>query len=175
MSQPQGAVPVLSRANPQFADAVSDDEIRKFVYRESRLLDEGRIEDWLAIWAPDARYWVPSSGDDLSLDRVQLILDDRDRLEERVYRLTHADAHAQEPRSQTTHLVSGVEIDRASAADVVVHAALVIVELRHEVQQIYAGRVRYTVRASSDRLELVEKRVLLTRNSEVLGNMTFLI
>ena len=34
-------------------------EIEQFLYREARLLDDGRFHDWLALFTDDARYFVP--------------------------------------------------------------------------------------------------------------------
>ena len=33
-----------------------------FVAREAALLDAGRFDDWLALFADDGRYWVPLQG-----------------------------------------------------------------------------------------------------------------
>ena len=33
--------------------------VEQFLYREARLADEQRLEDWLALWDEDALYWVP--------------------------------------------------------------------------------------------------------------------
>ena len=30
-----------------------------FVVHEARLIDEGRYDEWLALFADDGRYWVP--------------------------------------------------------------------------------------------------------------------
>jgi hypothetical protein len=37
----------------------SDDDLRRFVYRESRLIDEKRFDDWYELFTEDAFYWVP--------------------------------------------------------------------------------------------------------------------
>ena len=34
-------------------------EVEAFLYDEAELLDERRYEDWLALIAPDIRYWMP--------------------------------------------------------------------------------------------------------------------
>ena len=35
-------------------------ELEAFVLREARLLDERRFADWLALFAEDGVYWVPT-------------------------------------------------------------------------------------------------------------------
>ena len=35
-------------------------EIELFLLREAKLLDTGEFEAWLALYAPDGIYWMPS-------------------------------------------------------------------------------------------------------------------
>jgi benzoate/toluate 1,2-dioxygenase subunit beta len=155
-----------------------DSTITRFVYREARLIDTGRFKEWHALWTEDARYLVPCNDEDVDTrTHVSIIFDDARRLDERIFRLTNADAHAQEPRSRTTHLLTGVEVDRDgdSADEVHVHAAMAIIDVRKDIQEIYGGRVDYRLRLVDDELRIVEKKVFLTRNNSPLGNLSFLI
>lgn len=43
------------------ADVTRDDLI-DFVHAEARMLDEGRFDDWLTLWAADGMYWMPLVG-----------------------------------------------------------------------------------------------------------------
>ncbi len=53
-------------------------QIEDFIYREARLMDEHRYDDWLALWTDDAVYWVPSNNDELDpMQSVSIIYDDR--------------------------------------------------------------------------------------------------
>jgi 3-phenylpropionate/cinnamic acid dioxygenase small subunit len=151
------------------------DEVASFVYREARLIDEQRFEDWLRLWASECSYFAPANDFEKSPLKVALIRDDRDRLEERIYRLTHSGAHAQEPRSRTTHYLSNLELTGRDS-DIAVEAASMIIEVRGESQEIYGGRTRYLLgRGDDGRLLIREKTVLLTRNQQMLGNLTFLL
>jgi len=40
------------------------EEIVAFLYREARFADEGRYDDWEALWTDDGVYWVPAAGDE---------------------------------------------------------------------------------------------------------------
>ena len=63
-------------------------EIERFLYREARLLDEGRMEEWLDLFSSECLYWVPiTPGGGNPLQEVSLAFDDRRRLEDRIYRL----------------------------------------------------------------------------------------
>ncbi|MBV9969377.1 MAG: hypothetical protein JO228_05285 [Xanthobacteraceae bacterium] len=72
----------------------------EFLLYEARLLDEARFDDWLALFTPDAWYWVPSQPNQPDpLETVSLIYDDRRLLETRVRRLAS-------PRMATAEAIS---------------------------------------------------------------------
>ena len=37
----------------------TSDDIIDFIYAEARMLDEGRYDEWLALWLDDGHYWMP--------------------------------------------------------------------------------------------------------------------
>jgi 3-phenylpropionate/cinnamic acid dioxygenase small subunit len=85
-------------------DAAVRDEFRRLVEREARLLDQLRYDDWLAMFAAECIYWVPSTphaGDPRR--EIAVMFDDRRRLEDRVYRLRtgFAWSHATGPSPAT--------------------------------------------------------------------------
>ena len=88
------------------ARAVTDvavrDEFRRLLEREARLLDQLRYDDWLAMYAPECVYWVPSTPNAGDPRReIAVMFDDRRRLEDRVYRLRTGFAWSQAPASRT--------------------------------------------------------------------------
>jgi len=88
MTVPQEAQAMEQHAGSRAAKRPDVRECEDFLLHEARLLDEGRFDDWLSLFTPDARYWVPSEPDHASpLDTVSLIYDDRQLLETRVRRL----------------------------------------------------------------------------------------
>src|SRR5262249_15268856 len=100
------------RAAPRAAEARDLDRGGRFLLNAGRLLEEGKFDDWLALFTPDAWYWVPSEPDqDNPHDTVSLIYDDRRLLETRVRRLASPRIYSQEPRSRTSPTVSNVSID----------------------------------------------------------------
>ena len=91
-------------------DSTARDEFRRLLEREARLLDQLRYEDWLAMYAPECVYWVPSTpraGDPRR--EIAIMFDDRRRLEDRVYRLRTGFAWSQAPASRTVRLITNVE------------------------------------------------------------------
>src|SRR6516225_3221331 len=99
------------RAAPRATEALDLARCERFLLHEARLLDEGKFDDWLALFTPDGWYWVPSEPDqDNPHDTVSLIYDDRRLLETRVRRLASPRIYSQEPRSRTSRIVSNVSI-----------------------------------------------------------------
>jgi benzoate/toluate 1,2-dioxygenase beta subunit len=99
-------------------DAATRDEFRRLLEREARLLDQLRYDDWLALYAPECIYWVPSTpsaGDPRR--EISVMFDDRRRLEDRIYRFRTGCAWSQAPASRTVRLVTNVEVFAAARDD----------------------------------------------------------
>jgi ethylbenzene dioxygenase beta subunit len=129
-------------------------DVEQFLYREARLLDERRFEEWSELFTEDGVYWVPTRTDQKSPDEcVSIFYDTRDVMAARIRRLDHPDAHIQAPPSDTTHMVTNIEL--APGAAVIaglssepesvwrVHAAFAMAEYRRGEPRWYAGRYEY--------------------------------
>ena len=42
--------------------------VEQFLYRQAELLDEKRIEEWMALFADDGWYWMPAEADQVEGD-----------------------------------------------------------------------------------------------------------
>jgi 3-phenylpropionate/cinnamic acid dioxygenase small subunit len=42
------------------SDVALRDELKAFVYAEAELLDDGKFDDWLDLFADDGIYWIPA-------------------------------------------------------------------------------------------------------------------
>src|SRR5919201_3961671 len=92
--------------------AMADAEIESFLYREARLMDEHRFDEWLALWSNPARYWVPCNEDDIDPTRqVSIIYDDYTRLVQRIERLKSGSVQAMDPKPRMRRLISNIEIE----------------------------------------------------------------
>jgi 3-phenylpropionate/cinnamic acid dioxygenase small subunit len=91
------------------------------LYREAASLDERRWDDWLALFAPDCEYWVPTwrTEEVLAVDPKtelsHIYYASRAGLEDRIVRIRSGKSSASTPLRRTTHLVGNVE--RLSGAD----------------------------------------------------------
>src|SRR5277367_5776883 len=121
------------------AMAVDRMEVEQFLYYEAQLMDEHRLDEWLALWTESALYWVPSNRDDIDPKReVSLIYDDWVRLQLRVSRLKSGFAHAQEPRSRMRRVVSNIVVEEADDGEIVASSNFLLAELRRGKQDLFA-------------------------------------
>ena len=87
--------------------------VAQFLYDEAALLDEWQLDEWLALFHPEAaRYLIPSP-EDLSDDpatTLHLVNDSMTTLAGRVGRLKSKPAHAESPRSRTRRQITTVRV-----------------------------------------------------------------
>jgi len=116
------------------------EECEAFLVHEARLLDEARFDDWLALFTPDAQYWVPSEPNQASPhDTVSLMYDDRRLLETRVRRLASPRIYSQEPRSRTSRIVANVTVEETGPDHVTLRSKLMLIEFRRNEQRLFGG------------------------------------
>jgi len=138
---------------------LSREECEDFLVHEARLLDDARFDDWLALFVPDARYWVPSEPNQESpLDTVSLMYDDRRLLETRVRRLASPRIYSQEPRSRTSRMIGNVTIESMKADVVIVRSKFTMVEFRRNEQRLFAGTYTHEL-VKRDGIRIALKRI----------------
>jgi benzoate/toluate 1,2-dioxygenase beta subunit len=135
-------------------------ECDDFLLHEARLLDEAKFDDWLALFTPDAQYWVPSEPEQKSPhDTVSLIYDDRRLLETRVRRLSSPRIYSQEPRSRTSRIVTNVTLEQCEPDHVVVRSKFTMIEFRRNEQRLFGGTCFHHLVRHDGRLRIRLKRV----------------
>ena len=119
------------------------------------------FDEWLALFTPDASYWVPSEPDQKSpLDTVSLIYDDRRLLETRVRRLASPRIYSQEPRSRTSRVVTNVTIeDAADPVATLVRSKFVLIEFRRNEQRLFGGTSFHRLKTIDGNIKIAWKRV----------------
>lgn len=146
-----------------------------FLYHEAALLDERRLDEWLELFTDDALYWIPQGESPDPQREVSIAYDDRRRLHERVLRLTSGFAYSQDPPSLTTHVVGNVRVLADGDDAVQVASTLMLVEVRRNTQNVFAGRVEHELVPDADSFRIRRKVVRLINSDVPLGNVTFLI
>ena len=150
--------------------------VESFLYREARLMDAHRYEEWLALFDEDATYWIPSNRDDVDPQReVSIAYANREHLGLQVARLASGRAYTLDPLPRLCRVVSNVEIEPADGDEAVARSVFHLQVVRAGRDRMIAGRVIYRLRAQEGGLRIVSKKVELAANDEVLGDLTFLL
>ena len=140
---------------------------------EARLLDDGKFDDWLALFTPEAWYWVPSEPDQADpIETVSLIYDDRRLLETRVRRLASPRMYSQEPRSRTSRMVGNVTIEETGKDGCTVRSKFIMIEYRREQQRLFGGTALHHLVQSGGRIMIAWKRVNLVNCDAPLDGIT---
>jgi len=153
-------------------------EVEDFLFHEAALLDEWRLDEWLALLTEDAKYRVPSNDAPSAdpADTLFLIADDIHRIRGRVARLKDPHAHAEFPHSRTRRLVTNIRVvsDTKSGemvSDTVsVDANFAVYRMRRGGNEsVYVGRYRYVLRRVDGALRIAYREAIL--DSEELGRL----
>jgi 3-phenylpropionate/cinnamic acid dioxygenase small subunit len=171
----RGGTTRLPRLNERRArsDTLDLTRCEEFLLQEARLLDEGRFDDWLGLFTPDAWYWVPSQPDQLDPhETVSLIYDDRRLLETRVRRLASPRMYSQEPRSRTSRVIANVTIEEAERAACTVRSKFVMIEFRRESQRIFGGTAFHRLVQTDSGVRIAWKRVDLVNCDAPMDGLT---
>ena len=134
-----------------------------FVVAEAALLDGGRFDDWLALFAPGGHYWVPLLGaaqaDPLSHNSIAY--EDRLLLQLRIDRLKNPRAHSQHPKSHCQHVLqrSVVECDDNASGEMTLRTPFIYIEARGDDQVLLAGTCRHRLVRGPDGLLIRQKRI----------------
>jgi len=154
--------------------------VTDFLYKEARLADESRYDDWEALWEDDGVYWVPATTSDDAdpLRHISYIYDNRARIATRVKLLKSGYRYSQVPASSLRRVISNVEIEKTATGEFVVGSNFLLLELslqaQHEVH-LWGGRTTHKLRWVNDELKMFEKKVVLVTAGEAISNLTFLI
>ncbi|MEM8564664.1 MAG: aromatic-ring-hydroxylating dioxygenase subunit beta [Pseudomonadota bacterium] len=143
-------------------DTALSAECAALLYFEARLLDQKRYEQWLDLYTDDAIYWIPYDDTADVRSHINLVFDDRRRLEDRVLRQKSSHAHAIQPDPNYQHVVSNVEAWQMPDGCRRVLASQVAYEYRygHEVHR-YVYRTDHTLKQHENKWLIAVKRCTL--------------
>lgn len=137
--------------------------LAELVYLEARLLDDADYDSWLALFAEQARYWVPLKGRLQTEDETYNAIADEDRLllSMRVQRLRGARAHSQQPASQSQHVLQAPALVASEADAWVLRTPFVYNECRGEASVTLYGHCLHHMVREHGQLRIALKRVNL--------------
>ncbi len=138
------------------------------LYTEARLIDRQAWDDWLALYLPEAEFWVPAGDTEHSYvsdpqNEISLIYyADRSGLEDRVFRLRTGMSSASVPLPRTSHLVGNVQASEQANGDFAVNASWQVTYYKHKITNFFAGQYEYTLRPHSDgSLRIARKKIIV--------------
>ena len=143
---------------------ISRSEIEDFLYAEAELLDEWRLDEWLALFDEErGGYYMPTTDcpDGDPNTGLYLIADDMIRLRSRVSQLMSGLTWAENPKSRTRHMVSNVRIAGTDGDLLLINANFVVYRMRFENIDPYIGKYRYKLLPREGTFKIVERRVIL--------------
>jgi 3-phenylpropionate/cinnamic acid dioxygenase small subunit len=155
--------------------------LAQFYYREARLLDDRKFNDWVELFTDDARYLVPTRSNRSKREAAQEISragsvfhieDDKAYLRARVVRLESGMGWADEPASRTRHLIGNVEVirEREESGELEVLSSFIVYRSRSEHDQTtFAGQRADRLRPSGADFKIAH-RVVLIEQSVILSN-----
>ncbi|MGD9762425.1 MAG: aromatic-ring-hydroxylating dioxygenase subunit beta [Candidatus Binatia bacterium] len=147
------------------------------LFKEARILDDGRLEDWLELFTDECLYWQPSTpGGGDPRHEVSLTFDDRRRLLDRVVRLRTGVAWSQIPASRTRRLLTNVEVWEGPSADQVrVRSNFVIYESRVGDTRAFAGWYGHVLAHTAAGWRIARKMSNLIDSDRGLENISFVL
>lgn len=140
----------------------TDQDLVAFVRREAVILDEHRHDDWLDLFAPTGRYWMPCLPGQTDPALVgSLMYEDMFMLRVRVERLKNNRTFSQKPLSRSHHLLQMPEVRARSDEEgrYTVWTPFNYCEYRQDEQNFYAGWMTHLLAVLDGELKITLKRV----------------
>ena len=157
--------------------SVTKDDLIDFIYAEARMLDEGRYDDWLALWLEDGHYWMPLDYQQTDPHLVtSLMYEDIFMLKLRVERLNGARTFSQKPKSRCHHVIQRPFVDEfdLSAGKFRTNTSMHYVETRLDEQILLALTATHELALVDGALRIANKRVDLLNSDAAFGNIQLL-
>jgi 3-phenylpropionate/cinnamic acid dioxygenase small subunit len=149
----------------------------ELVYREARLIDEKRFDEWYDLFAADALYWMPLSRDQpLGEAHTSLFYEDKLLLKVRIERLRHPNAYSQQQPSFCQHILQQPAFEGEPAGGLcVLRTPFVYVEAQRDRQLMLAGVVYHHLVLQSGEWRIQMKKIELLNREAALPSIELLL
>jgi 3-phenylpropionate/cinnamic acid dioxygenase small subunit len=164
------------------------EEIEQFLYHEAELLDERRYEEWLALFAEDAQYFmpmrrnVPHDEPEREFTRagsdVNWFDEGKDTLTRRVKQILTGIHWAEEPPSRICHMISNVQVvtamaPGASSGEATVKSRFLVYRNRVETETDFlVGKREDVLRRVNGGWQIARRKIILDQNVLLAKNLT---
>ena len=154
---------------PQTPDPALKEAATELLLEEADRLDEQRWRDWLELYEEDAVYWAPAWDDDHELvtdphTSLSLIYaGNRERLEDRVWRIESGLSSSLLRLPRTRHFVTNIRVREVSAEALTVTANFQVNTFKHEERRtdFFFGHYRYRLSRGAQGLRIREKYIVV--------------
>jgi 3-phenylpropionate/cinnamic acid dioxygenase small subunit len=156
----------------------TDQQLIDFVFREARLLDQQRLDDWLDLFCEDGRYWMPlEPGQSDPRLTASLMYEDKLLLRVRIERLRGKATYSQSPASRCHHVLQLPQVDQRDdqAGRWVTWTPLHYVESRGDRQTLYAAWATHHLTRVGGAIKISLKRVDLVNCDAALGSIQLFV
>jgi len=140
----------------------TEQDLARFVYREARLIDERRFDEWYALYADDAYYWVPLvPGQADGENHTSLMYEDKLLLRLRIERFGNPRSYSLHPQVRCLHVLQQPELESSDPAAnrYLMRTSELYVETQGATKAVYAAVVRHTLSVIDGTLRIRLKRV----------------
>jgi len=156
---------------------ISKDDLIDFLYEEVRMLDEGRYDEWLALWLPDGHYWMPLEYKQTDPNLVTSYLyEDLFMLNLRIERLNGERTFSQKPKTRCHHVIQRPFIDAMDheKEEYITNTSMHYVETRLDDQILLAFTATHNLKRVDGEIKIANKRVDLVNCDAAFGNIQLL-
>ena len=169
-------VDLMSVESATLERVILQQQVEQFLYKEARLLDERRLNEWVDLLAEELHYWMPMRrnikfGDwDLEFTdkdtEINWFDEGKDILAGRVRQIYTGVHWPEEPVSRFEQLISNVEVVEVQGDEIHVNSKFHCYQnrLQDEVNQWVGRREDLLRRDPETKFKLVKRKIILAQN-----------
>lgn len=143
------------------------EQVTTFLSWDAWLLDNWRLEEWLALVTDDISYVVPASDcpDGDPQNSVVFINDDITLLRGRITRLRSRHAHREFPTSRTRRFITNVLVNEGPDKTVHVTASFQVYRFRSRQTAVYVGYYEMTLVPDGESFKIRSRKATLDQEA----------
>lgn len=147
----------------------------ELVYREARLIDEKRFDEWYDLFTEDGLYWMPLARDQpIGEDQTSLLYEDKLLLKVRIERLRHPNAFSQQQPSYCQHVLQQPAVESTGTGLCVLRTPFLYVEAKFDRQLVLAGTAFHHLVQQPDGWKIRVKKIELLNREAALPSIELL-
>ena len=157
-------------------------EVERFYYDEAALLDAHRYEEWIALFADDARYFMPirRTRTQREMDKeftkpgeMAFFDDTKALLAGRIAKLKTGRSWAEDPPSRTRHLITNIRIVKDDGRTLEVESNFHVYRTRLNSEETsWIGSRRDVLRRINDSFQIADRKIFLEQTVLLSRNLS---